>query len=279
MAVRFVISLRLKQEFSIPLEAEAITPDALEGRSLSEIEQLPVLHGNLAARVGDFFSVHGESADGAIRVEGNLSRVKYLGKGMTRGRLEVIGDAGMHLGAEMRGGSIVVHGNTADWVGAEMRGGSILVEGSAGHLVGAAYRGSEQGMRGGMILIRGSAGNEVGCAMRRGLIAVGGNVGDFAGVMMRGGSLVVLGRLAIRAGAAMNRGTIVTYEGGAGHPPLLPTFQYDCEYRPVWLRLLLRQLREWSFEVPDPCIGASYRRYSGDFTELGKGEVLVWTSP
>jgi formylmethanofuran dehydrogenase subunit C len=185
----------------------------------------------------------------------------------------------MHLGAEMRGGSIVVHGNAGDWVGAEMRGGSIRVEGAAGHLVGAAYRGSERGMRGGTILIRGSAGNEVGCAMRRGLIAVGGDVGDFAGVMMLGGNLVVLGRLAIRAGAGMKRGSIVSYEHGAGLPALLPTFQYACEYRPVWIRLLLRQLREWGFEVPDRCIGASYRRYSGDFIESGKGEILVWTSP
>ena len=115
--------------------------------------------------------------------------------------------------------------------------------------------------------------------MRRGLIAVGGNVGDFAGVMMLGGSLVVFGRLAIRAGAAMKRGTIVSYEGGAGLPALLPTFQYDCEYRPIWLRLLLRQMREWGFEVPEQSFGGNYRRYSGDFIELGKGEILVWTSP
>lgn len=277
-----MISLRLKQEFTIPLEAEAIRPDALKGLSPAEIERLPVLHGNLTARLADFFSVHGEASvesEDTIRLEGNLSRVKYLGQGMTRGRMEIIGDAGMHLGAEMRGGSIVVHGDAGDWVGAEMRGGSIRVEGAAGHLVGGAYRGSEMGMRGGTILVRGGAGNEVGCAMRRGLIAVGGDVGDFAGVMMRGGSLLVFGRLAIRAGAAMKRGSIVSYERGAGLPAMLPTYQYACDYRPVWLRLLLRQLQEWGFEVPGPSIGGSYRRYAGDFTELGKGEILIWTSP
>ncbi len=273
-----MISLHLKQDFSVPLEAESITPDALEGRTLAEIERLPVLQGNTTARLGDFFSVDGDP-DGGIRLEGDLTRVKYIGKGMTRGHIEIVGDPGMHLGAEMRGGSILVHGNAGDWVGAEMRGGSIRIEGSTGHLVGGAYRGSEKGMRGGSILVRGNAGNEVGCAMRRGLIAIGGNVGDFAGVSMQGGSLFVVGRLAIRAGAAMRRGGIVAYEAGGGVPALLPTFRYDCDYCPLWVRLYLRQLREWSFDVPEPFLAGNYRRYSGDFTESGKGEILVWTSP
>jgi formylmethanofuran dehydrogenase subunit C len=227
--------------------------------------------------LGDFFAVAGEP-DEAIRLAGDCSRVKYIGKGMTRGRIEVHGDAGMHLGAEMRGGEIVVHGDVADWAGAEMRAGVIRVRGNAGHLLGAGYRGSEKGMRGGTILVEGSAGNEVGCAMRRGLIAVGGNAGDFTGVTMLAGSIFVLGKLGIRAGAAMRRGSIVTYERGGGSPSLLPTFKLDCEYRPVWLRVFLRHLGECGFRVPEAMVGGLYLRYSGDFTELGKGEILVWTS-
>jgi hypothetical protein len=38
-------------------------------------------------------------------------------------------------------------------------------------------------------------------------------------------------------------------------------------------------MREWGFEVPEQSFGGNYRRYSGDFIELGKGEILVWTSP
>jgi formylmethanofuran dehydrogenase subunit C len=272
-----VITLVPRATTEVPVEAEAITPDRFAGRPRAEIERLPVLQGNREARLGDFFAVAGE-ADERILVEGDCSRVKYLGKGMTRGRLEVVGPAGMHLGAEMRGGEIVVRGAAGDWAGAEMRGGRILVEGNAGHLLGAAYRGSPKGMRGGTILVRGNAGNEIGCTMRRGLIAVGGDAGDFAGVMALAGSVFVFGALGIRAGAGMKRATIVTYQRGAGAPPLLPTFKYDCDYRPVWVAVYLRELRAQGFAAPDGAATGRYRRYSGDFTELGKGEILVWTS-
>ncbi len=273
-----MISLRPKQEFAVPLEAETITPDAFAGNPPSRIEGLPVVQGNVEAKLGDFFSVGGDAGD-VIRLEGDFSRVKYIGKAMTRGRIEVYGDAGMHLGAEMRGGEIVVHGNAGDWAGAEMRGGMLRVMGNAGHLVGGAYRGSEKGMRGGTILVGGSVGNETGCAMRRGVIAVGGSAGDFTGVMMLAGTIFAFGTLGIRTGAGMKRGTIVVFDGDGGSPPLLPTFRFDCTYRPVWISVYLRQLREWGVGVTEASVRGLYRRYSGDFVELGKGEILIWTSP
>ena len=42
---------------------------------------------------------------------------------MTRGRITIVGNAGMHLGAYMKGGAIEVSGNVSDWLGAEMSGG------------------------------------------------------------------------------------------------------------------------------------------------------------
>jgi formylmethanofuran dehydrogenase subunit C len=271
-----MISLALKSTVAVPVEAEMITPQAFQGKRVAEIEALPVLQGNATARLGDFFQVSGETDD-AVRLAGDCSRVKYVGKGMTDGRIEVDGDAGMHLGAEMRGGEIHVHGSVGDWAGAEMRGGLLRVQGNAGHLLGAAYRGSPKGMRGGTILVEGSAGNEVGCAMRRGLIAVGA-AGDFAGVMMLAGSIFVLGRLGNRPGAGMKRGTLVTAATDRHAPSLLPTFRFDCEYRPPWLPLYVRRLRGLGFPVPEGLLRSRCRRYSGDFTELGKGEILVWTS-
>ncbi|HEU5323690.1 MAG TPA: formylmethanofuran dehydrogenase subunit C, partial [Methylomirabilota bacterium] len=143
-----MITLRLTRAPAVPLEAETITPDAFRGRSRAEIERLPVAHGNRTAALGDFFAVSGE-ADDTVRVEGDVGSVKHVGRGMTGGRLEIHGRAGMHAGAEMRGGELVVHGDAGDWAGAEMRGGVLRVHGDAGHLVGAAYRGSRRGMRGG----------------------------------------------------------------------------------------------------------------------------------
>jgi formylmethanofuran dehydrogenase subunit C len=271
-----VIELALRSAVSVPVEAETVTPRAFLGKRVAEIEALPVVQGNATARLGDFFRVSGEP-DGTVRVLGDCSRVKYLGRGMTEGRIEIDGDAGMHLGAEMRGGEIHVRGSVGDWAGAEMRGGLLRVSGSAGHLLGAAYRGSPKGMRGGIILVEGTAGNEVGCAMRRGLIAVGG-AGDFAGVMMLAGSLFVLGRLGARPGAGMKRGTLVTVARDGCLPRLLPTFRFDCEYRPPWLPLYARRLDALGFPLPPELAMTACRRYSGDFTELGKGEILVWTS-
>ena len=74
-------------------------------------------------------------------------QVKWIGRGMTRGGIKIVGNAGMHLGAYMKGGSIEVSGNVSDWLGGEMADGFIRVAGNAGGQVGAAYRGSRGGMR------------------------------------------------------------------------------------------------------------------------------------
>jgi formylmethanofuran dehydrogenase subunit C len=268
-----MLRLTYFSDTEIPVEAECITPDNLAGKTPAEVARLPVQHGNATLALGDFFRVEGDAADGEVLLEGDSSRVKWVGAEMRSGRLTVRGNLGMHAGAEMRGGELVVHGDAGDWAGAEMRGGRLHVHGDAGHLVGAGYRGSRLGMRGGVILVDGKAGNEVGSTMRRGLIAVGGSTGDFAGVGMIAGTVLVFGPPGVRAGAGMKRGTVGLFSGPA---PLLPTFRYDCTYRPVFVRLYLRQLLDWGFRAAEPFVRGSYRRYSGDHVALGKGEILHW---
>ena len=227
-----MLLLKYRGTTTIPLEAECIRPDHLAGLAGLAIARLPLQHGNTQVPLGEFFEIAVNAADGEVVLEGECSRVKWLGAAMAGGRLRIEGHAGMHLGAEMKGGLIEVRGNAGGWVGAAMRGGRIHVRGDAGHLVGAGYRGSLKGMRGGVILVDGKAGNEVGAAMRRGLIAIGGEVGDFAGVSMVAGSVFLFGAAGVRLGAGMKRGTIATF----GPPPqLLPTFRFDCVYRPVFL--------------------------------------------
>jgi formylmethanofuran dehydrogenase subunit C len=268
-----MLLLKYHDTTTIPVEAECITPDNLAGKRAAEIATLPVQHGNASVPLGEFFKVEGDAGDGEVVVEGDCSRVKWLGAGMTTGRLTIRGSAGMHLGSEMKGGDIHVHGHAGDWVGGEMRGGRIHVHGDAGHLVGAAYRGSRLGMRGGVILIDGQAGNEIGATMRHGLIAVGGASGDFAGVSLIAGSIFLFGPGGVRPGAGMKRGSLAFF----GPPPaLLPSFRYACTYRPVFLALYLRQLRAWGFPVEERFLGGSWRRYCGDLVALGKGEILTW---
>jgi formylmethanofuran dehydrogenase subunit C len=263
--------LTLKERPHVPLEAEVLTPDVLAGRSRDEVRALPVVLGKRQCRLDDFFEVEGDGSEG-LEVRGDAGRVKWIGRGMTRGRITVVGNAGMHLGAYMKGGTIEVTGNASDWVGAEMRGGLIRVRGSAGGQIGAAYRGSLSGMNGGTILVEGPAGVEVGMRMRRGVIAVKGPVKDFAGLQMKGGTIVLMGGAEIRTGAWMVRGTIVALK----QVRLLPTFTPACAYNPVFLRLYAKYLRPLGITVPVEEREGRYRRYTGDTAVPGKGEILVW---
>ena len=272
------VTLVLKEPLAIPVEAEFICPDVFADKNCREIESLPLHHGNRERRLGELFEVHGERSV-RIMIEGDVSRVKKIGYGMTKGRIVIMGDAGMHLGAAMSDGEIIVEGNASDWLGAEMKGGVIRIKGDAGNLVGAAYRGSKSGMNQGMIIIEGNSGNEVGERMRKGTITIMGRAGDFLGASMTGGTIIVFGRIGMRSGAEMRRGTIVTFQEGddtAVPLQLLPTFRYDCTYHPVFLRVYLKTLQRHGLEIKEEYITGSYRRYNGDIVELGKGEILVY---
>jgi formylmethanofuran dehydrogenase subunit C len=262
--------LTLREPPAVPLEAEGLAPDRLTRSRRGEIEALTVWHGNERAQLGDFFAVSG-NGDQELRVEGNLRRVKFLGAGMTGGRLIVAGDAGMHAGAEMRGGELIVEGDVGEFAGTGMLGGRLVVRGSAGHQLGGAYPGERAGMRGGEILVHGEAGDQVGGGLRRGLIAVAGRLGDAAGLRMLAGTIVALGGVGAAPGAGMRRGTIVSMSA----VDLLPTFAFASSYRPPFLRMYLHHLRELGLPLTDEQIRGRYARWSGDGLELRRGEILI----
>lgn len=264
-----MIKLTLKQQFTVPLEAEAISPDIIAPLSRDAIRGLHVFLGKRQCRLDEFFDVSGDPGD-EIEVHGDARKVKWIGRAMTRGKIKIVGNAGMHLGAHMKGGAIEVTGNASDWVGAEMKGGLIRIGGNAGGQVGAAYRGSLAGMNGGTILIGGTAGLEVGMRMKRGIIVVGGPARDFVGLQMKGGTIVLMSGAEIRTGAWMFRGTIVSLKP----LPLLPTFAPACDYHPPFLRIYAKHLA--LLGVCLPFADGSYARYSGDAAVPGKGEILIW---
>jgi formylmethanofuran dehydrogenase subunit C len=266
-----LITLTLKEQPAVPLEAEALSPDVLSALDLSAIRALPLHLGKRRCRVEDFFEVAGNPGD-ELEIRGDARKVKWIGRGMTRGRIAIAGNAGMHLGAHMKGGSIEVSGDATDWLGAEMSGGVIRVRGNAGGQVGAAYRGSTTGMTEGTILIEGSAGLEVGMRMRRGTIAIGGQARDFAGLEMKGGTILLRRGAELRTGAWMSRGTIISLSPIG----LLPTFSYSSRYNPTFLRLYARRLSTLGFAIPCEEQEGAYQRYLGDAAVPGKGEILVW---
>jgi formylmethanofuran dehydrogenase subunit C len=266
-----MITLTLEEQPSVPLEAELLSPDTLLTLANDEIRALPVYLGKRRRRLDDFFSVEGEKSD-EIEIRGDATKVKWIGRSMSRGRITITGNVGMHLGSQMKGGSIEVSGNVSDWMGAEMSGGTIRVHGNAGGQVGAAYRGSMTGMTDGTVLVDGTAGLEVGMRMKRGIIAIGGQVRDFAGLQMKGGTIVMRGGAELRTGAWMIRGTIISLTP----IQLLPTFTYTSTYNPTFIRVYARHLAGLGFSLPcDEKYGA-YQRYTGDACVPGKGEILVW---
>lgn len=263
-----MLILTLKEPTAVPLEAECLSPDVLAPIKRDDIRALPVLLGKRRRRLDEFFDIEGDCSE-EIELRGDLGKVKWIGRGMTRGRVRIAGNAGMHLGAYMTGGTIDVTGDASDWVGGEMSGGMIHIRGNAGGQLGAAYRGSLSGMSGGTILVGGSAGIEIGMRMKRGLIAVRGTVRDFAGLQMKGGTILLMSGAEQRAGAWIERGTIISLKP----LPILPTFAAACQYSPTFLRLYAKHLLPLGFTLP---ITGTYERFTGDAAVPGRGEILIW---
>lgn len=258
---------------SIPIEVEGVRPDALAGKSRSEIEHTEIHLGNRQVPLAELFRVEGDLSDGVMEWDGDMSGVHWIGAKMARGTIRVSGNVGRHAGSEMSGGKLHVEGNASDWVGGEMHGGLIRVRGRAGHLVGAAYRGSRRGMTGGTILIHGGAGNEIGHTMRRGLLVVGEESGDLVGLNMIAGTILVLGHSGIRPGAGMRRGTIGLL--GPQRPTLLPSFRRACQLQPTIVSVLARHLQPLDFPGAEALPGMKMELYNGDMIEGGRGEILV----
>jgi formylmethanofuran dehydrogenase subunit C len=269
-----MITLRLKVPIDIvPLEAEVICPDVMMKLKHDEICALPVYLGKKHTRLDEFFTVEGEASE-EIELHGEAQKVRWVGRAMTRGRIKIVGHIGMHLGAYMKGGTIEVSGSASDWVGGEMSGGLIRIAGNAGGQIGAAYRGSPRGMTDGTIIIGGSAGLEIGMRMKRGLIVIGGPVRDFAGLEMKGGTIVLRGGAELRTGAWMRRGTIISLKP----LPLLPSFLYSSAYVPTFVGVAVKHLSTLGIQLPYDANAGAYRRFVGDTSVIGKGEILVWNA-
>ncbi len=271
-----VVVLTPRAQPELTLEAGCIRPDAFAFLGEAEIAGLRVWQGQEASRLGDFFDVRGgRTAD--VRIAGDAVRVRELGARMAGGALVIEGSAGAHAGEEMSGGTLRVDGAVGDRAGVGMSGGVLDVRGDAGARLGGACPGSARGMTGGTIVVRGSAGDHVGERMRRGLIAVQGDLGECAGEGMIAGTIIAFGCAGRRPGLGLKRGTVVVH----GSVRLLPTYRYACTYTPpflpLYLALLAARYELGRADVPAGHPG-DYHRYTGDYAELGKGEVLVWAN-
>ena len=250
LIARMKISLDQRADFTEVLAGSwsALSPADLARRPV-ELER----DGRVAA--GDLFDFTG-SPGGQIRFTGDLERVDRLGAGLSEGQ-------------------VIVEGNVGREPGLGMAGGMVDIAGDAGPRAGAAFPAYKRGMSGGELIVRGSAGVEAGASMRRGLLVIGRVAGARTGVGMIAGNIIVFGAAGTDTGLWSKRGSVVALGGIT--PPA--TYSYTCTYQPVHLRLMFMRLQvHYGLRVRKRYLNGLFRRYSGDLAELGKGEILEWTS-
>jgi formylmethanofuran dehydrogenase subunit C len=224
--------------------------------SAREMAERPVyLEREGQIRLGDLFDVTGQP-EGRIRFVGDLPNADRLGAGLSEGEVTVEGGVGQEAGVALAGGSLDIKGN-------------------AGPRAGAVPLGYKRGMTGGELIVRGSAGPEAGAAMRRGLLVIAKDAGERTGLGMIAGTVVVFGTAGRETGLWSKRGSVVAL--GRIVPPA--TYSLACTYQPIILRLMLTHVSaRYGLSVQKKHLTGSYRRYSGDMAELGKGEILQWVA-
>jgi formylmethanofuran dehydrogenase subunit C len=265
--------LTLREPPPARVDASPLTPERLNALNRGRVAGLQLRCGRETVSVGDLFSIDGYVGDRALTIAGDLRAIDRIGAGMTLGSLAVHGDCGDLVGAGMRGGELVLDGTAGAWAGMAMADGLLRVSGDAGPRLGAAAPGARAGMRGGEIVVAGSAGEEAGAGLRRGLVAIGGRAGGGAGLRMLAGTVIALGGLGDGAGQGNKRGSLVS---GVPATPPAGRYAFAARYRPPALALALRRVRALGLAVADPLVGGTWARWSGDLTELGRGEILIF---
>ncbi len=247
---------RLRGALESPADFRDVLAGAWGALEAGELAQRPVaIRGGGAAPLGDLFDVTG-NAGGRIRFSGDLANANRLGAGLAEGEVVVDGHVGNDVGIGMSGGSIDVHGR-------------------AGARAGGAAPEARRGMTGGELVVRGSVGPGAGERMRRGLLVIGGDAGGQAGAGTLAGTIVVFGDAGPAPGLWSKRGSMVAL----GTVAIPSTYKYACTYRPTHLRVMFGRLRNrYGLPLQERHLSGSFRRYSGDLADLGKGEILAWTA-
>ena len=256
---------------ALRVDLRGITPSELAGLASSEVEHLPVGHGNSMQPLAEFFSVEAHDGD-ALVFAGDLSRFDRVGWQMAGGRIVVEGSVGHYAGGCMSAGELRVEGDAGLLAACEMAGGGLAVEGNVGDFAASTLPGSMDGMRGGSLVVKGHAGARFGDRMRRGSAIVYGDVGDFLASRLVAGTITVGGRAGAHVGYGMRRGSVV-FAGGSSAAQVADTFVAASAEADVFWQLLARDLQRHG----GPFAGlASMRieRHLGDVAVGGKGELI-----
>lgn len=243
----------------------------IAGKSKSDIAGIELQSGKRKLRVDELFSITGEDSQNIV-IKNTTEKFDFIGKELNGGRITVEGDAGAYLAIGMLAGEVTVTGNAGLYAGCEMKKGYLEICGNTGDFLGGALPGNKMGMKGGLILVKGNAGERVGDHLRRGMILIEGDTGDYCGSRMIAGTIAVMGKTGKYPGYAMRRGTLLLWN----QPDLSASFN-DCgTHTLAFLPMLFNSFKSLNSKFANA--GVSFnrvRRFAGDLSETGKGEVLI----
>ncbi len=131
--------------------------------------------------------IHGLCAgfkQGNLVFEGDVGN--YCGILNDGASIDICGSSGRFLGDGMTDGRIIVRGNAQDGVGLYCSGGTLYIEGSADDFLATMNKG-------GTVVVRGDVGADAGTYMLAGTAVILGDAGQSLGNYLIGGTIFLLG--------------------------------------------------------------------------------------
>lgn len=264
------LKLRFKAPATERITFAGITPSKLAALSSHEIANLTVGIEKDGIALGDAFDISGHAGD-TLTIEGATPEIDFVGEGLDRGTIRVVGNIGSYAARKMTGGKLEIHGNVGDFLASGSTGGMIHVTGNAGDNLGGVVTGERFGMLGGTAVIGGNVGARAGDKMRRGTIVVRGKTGPGTGSRMIGGTIWAEGGFGPEPGLMMRRGTLI----GPSVERLLPTF-VDCgKHDLVIVRIIARYLKATLGDLAPKPMPLFVQKIGGDTATIGRGEILL----
>ena len=102
------VTLTVKKVPDLYLECQNVTPDAFAGKTADQITKLEGYQGKEIANLGDYFTIAGKAgataADTRIVINGDCTKMKYIGSKMSAGEVVVNSSCDMYIGSWMTGG-------------------------------------------------------------------------------------------------------------------------------------------------------------------------------
>ena len=83
------LTLRWRSSTSLPVDGSPLKPETFRERTSADAARVSLRVGNATAEVGELFEIEGDAADGSLVVEGDLTHVYRLGRGMATGSLKI----------------------------------------------------------------------------------------------------------------------------------------------------------------------------------------------